>query len=142
MAVKYRLVKRKVSDLKGGEKVEKSFASTVYNSNVSLEKVCNLVAMRSSMSSADVKSILDSLSVILPIELSDGHNVDLGELGSFRASVSSSGAATDEEFSVAKNMRRARIIFTPGKSLREIKGNLNYTAIKPIVEECDKPHLE
>ena len=45
MAVKYRLVKRKVSDLKGGEKVEKSFASTVYNSNVSLEKVCNLVAM-------------------------------------------------------------------------------------------------
>ena len=133
MAVKYRLVKRKVSDLKGGEKVEKSFASTVYNSNVSLEKVCNLVAMRSSMSSADVKSILDSLSVILPI---------LGELGSFRASVSSSGAATDEEFSVAKNMRRARIIFTPGKSLREIKSNLNYTAIKPIVEECDKPHLE
>ena len=96
------------------------------------------------MSSADVKSILDSLSVILPIELSDGNIVDLGELGSFRASVSSSssGAATDEEFSVAKNMRRARIIFTPGKSLREIKSNLNYTAIKPIVEECDKPHLE
>lgn len=144
MAVKYRLVKRKVSDLKGGAQVEKTFASTVYNSNVELESVCELVAVHSSMSSADVKSIIDSLNYVLVRELSNGNIVELGELGNFRPSVSSSGAATEEEFSVATNIRKARIIFSPGKALRNLKNNFSYTVVKPVTvtEECDKPHLE
>ena len=85
------------------------------------------------MSSADVKSILDSLSVILPIELSDGNIVDLGELGRFRASVSSSGAATDEEFSVAKRYETRQNHFHAGKIIArnqeqpELYGNQAYS---------------
>ena len=144
MPVKYRLVKRKVTDLKGGPAVDKSFAQTVYNATIELEDVCELVSMRSSMSSADVKSIIDSLNYVLAFEMKKGNIVKLGEIGNFRPSVSSIGAGEGEEFSVATNMRKSRIVFTPGKLLQNMRSGLSYSEVEPVVvtEVCDKPHLE
>ena len=109
-----------------------------------MEDVCELVSMRSSMSSADVKSIIDSLNYVLAFEMKKGNIVKLGEIGNFRPSVSSIGAGEGEEFSVATNMRKSRIVFTPGKLLQNMRSGLSYSEVEPVVvtEVCDKPHLE
>lgn len=62
--------------------------------------------------------MLDNLVDQIPNFLLDGQTVNLGELGSFRLTVSSEGAETPEAFSVGM-INGVKIIFTPGKPLKE-----------------------
>ena len=137
MAVKYRIVSKKVSDMKGGAKVEKFYAQPVYGSKVSFERVCKRIAERSTATSADVKAVLDGLNYVLSDEMSQGNIVQMGELGNFRPSLSSVGADSADEFTVATNMKEGRIIFTPGKSLREAKASLSFELTNLVPGETD-----
>lgn len=137
MAVKYRIVGRKVSDMKGGAKVEKFYAQAVYGSKVSFERVCKRIAERSTATSADVKAVLDGLNYVLSDEMSQGNIVQMGELGNFRPSLSSTGADTAKDFTVATNMKEGRIIFTPGKSLRDAKANLSFELTNLVPSETE-----
>lgn len=69
------------------------------------------------MSSADVKAVLDSLNWAMGLELRSGNIVQVGEFGNFRLSVTSLGTATEKEFNAAR-IKKARIVFFPGSSLR------------------------
>jgi hypothetical protein len=51
--------------------------------------------------------------------------VKLGSLGNFQVSISSEGKVTPEEVS-ATDVTKSRILFRPGKKLRNLLGNLNY----------------
>jgi hypothetical protein len=46
-------------------------------------------------------------------------------LGNFQVSISSGGKVTPEEVS-ATDVTKSRILFRPGKKLRNLLGNLNY----------------
>lgn len=137
MAIKYRIVSKKVSDMKGGAKVEKFYAQPVYGSKVDFERVCKRAAERSTASSADVKAVLDCVNYVLTDELAQGNIVQLGELGNFRPSLSSIGADSAEEFTVATNMRKGRIIFTPGKALRNANASLSFELTKLVPDESE-----
>ena len=69
------------------------------------------------MSSADVKAILDSLNWAMGLELRSGNIVQVGEFGNFRLSVKSTGTENEDDFNASK-IKKARIVFTPGSSLR------------------------
>lgn len=69
------------------------------------------------MLSADVKAVLDSLNWAMGLELRSGNIVQVGEFGNFRLSVTSLGTATEKEFN-ATRIKKARIVFFPGSSLR------------------------
>lgn len=136
MAQGYRLVTKKVTDLKGGEPVEKVYAVSNYNGTTSMETLCTLIGARSSMSSADVKGVLDNLNFFLDLELRAGRIVQLGEFGNFRLSVASKGADDKKSFSQS-NLKGARIIFHPGASLRNTKKTVSYeSAEKSDPEGC------
>lgn len=142
--MKYRIVKRKVTDLKGGEAVEKAYAQPVYGELLPFDKVCAMIGERSTASSGDVKLVLDGLTKVLVDEMQRGTIIQLGELGNFRFSISSQGAATEEDFSVPVNVRGVRAIFTPGKALKLSGKQVKFESVKPIVieKECDRPHVE
>lgn len=142
MSLKYRTVKRKV--LAGQEKDQvKTYGVAKSSYYCDMWKLCELVASRSAMSSGDVKSILDSLNWVIDLELRSGAIVQVGELGNFRMSLSSKGAADGEKFT-ADMIKKARIVFTPGSILRNTSLNASFESddVKTVTEECDKPHLE
>ena len=131
MSLNYKVITRSVTDLKGGLKTEKLYASPVYSGYTELEDVCKMISERSTVSSADVKGVLDSLNYVLDIELRAGRIVRMGELGNFRLSLNGKGGPNGEKFNVA-NIREARIIFTPGKSLRATRQNASFSLAQEI----------
>lgn len=75
MAQGYKLVTRKVTDLKGGAAQEKIYAIPDYNGHTDMDTLCVMIGARSTVSSADVKAVLDNLNFILDMELRAGRIV-------------------------------------------------------------------
>lgn len=57
-----------------------------------------------------------------------GEIVRLGELGSLRVYISSEGSETADEVS-ASSIKNARVIFTPGKGIRDMLQNLEFVKV-------------
>jgi predicted histone-like DNA-binding protein len=142
MSVKIRKVQRKM--LTGSEvgKV-KTYGIAKSAGFCNLDRLCKLVSARSSMSSADVKAILDSLNWVMDMELQEGYIVQIGELGNFRMSVSSEGTDEAGDYKVSK-VKKGRIIFTPGSSLRRSVNETTYVMddVKVNEQKCEKPHAD
>ncbi|MDH6304501.1 putative histone-like DNA-binding protein [Parabacteroides sp. PF5-5] len=142
MSLKFRKVQRKVlSGVDAGK--TKTYASAKANGYCDLKKLCKLISARSAMSSADVKAILDSLNWVMDVELQSGNIVQLGEFGNFRLSLSSEGTDKEEAFT-ASNIRKAKIVFFPGASLRQTRDTMDYEQEKPYEKEkeCNRTHLD
>lgn len=128
MALPFKKVKRKI--LNGpDEGQEKYYAVAKANGVSSLEKMCDLISARSTVSSADVKGVLDSLNWAMDLELKSGQIVQLGELGNFRLSLSSEGTESQKELTADK-IKGARIIFTPGSALQTTRRNVTFTPVQ------------
>ena len=150
MAQGYKLVTRKVTDLKGGAVQEKVYAIPSYNGYTDMDTLCIMIGARSTVSSADVKAVLDNLNFILDMELRAGRIVQLGEFGNFRLSLSSKGADDKKSFTQA-DVKGARVIFTPGASLRNTKKSVAFSSVEkkepesgenPGGGEDDRPVIE
>jgi predicted histone-like DNA-binding protein len=110
------------------------------------DRLCKLICARSTVSPADVKAVIESLAWVLDFELSAGHSVKLGEVGSFRMSLASEGTEEEQDFT-AHNILKARIIFTPSNRLRKTTREAKFEPyLKPDVveieveKECNLPH--
>lgn len=95
---------------------------------VGLKYLAKLIAARSTVSSADVKAVLDSLNWIIDMEVQEGRIVQLGELGNFRITVGSEGVEDKKKFT-ASMIRPPRLVFTPGSELRITKKTLTYANV-------------
>lgn len=124
MSQVYKLVKRAA---KPGDKTSgtKYYAVTKNNGFTDMETLCSHITERSTVSSADVKAVLDNLNYILDVELRAGRIVQLGEFGNFRISVGSEGSDEAKAFSTSM-LRRPKIVFTPGAALRGTKNNITF----------------
>jgi len=103
-----------------------------------MDELCNEIADRSTATSGDIKLTIDGLVQILSRRLQAGQSVQLGELGTFRPSLGSEGVETKEDFH-ASMIRNPRIIFYPGKQLRETRKMIKVERIvERDTEEDDK----
>ena len=120
MAQGFKLVLR---PSKPGEKdsEKKFYAVSKTNGTSSMKTLCTV-------SSADVKAVLDNLNFVLDMELQEGRIVRLGDFGSFRISVSSDGVTDKKDFNTSM-LRPPRIIFTPGGELKDTKKTLEYARV-------------
>ena len=134
MAQGFKLVLRPCQP--GVKDSEKKYYAVSKNTGFSdLKHLCKMIAARSTVSSADVKAVLDNLNFVLDMELQAGRIVQLGEFGNFRISVSSEGVADEKDFDNSM-LRAPKIIFTPGSELRETKKTLGFTKITPETVTC------
>ena len=140
MAIKFKVVKRKL--LAGAEKDSvKNYAIAKSTGVSDLDKLCKLICSRSTLSSADVKAVLDSLNWAMDLELSSGNVVQLGELGNFRMSISSEGTNTPEEFNASK-IKGARIIFYPGAALRTTREEVTFEPLDKSWKDSENENDE
>ena len=81
MATTYKLVQRRNmhKDAPAGSKLFYAQAKSMGTSG--MERLCSMISERSTVSSADVKAVLDSLIYVMKLELSDAKIVQLGEFG-------------------------------------------------------------
>ena len=123
MAIKYKVIERRTPG--DPEAPAKYYASSSVTSKADVEDITEQIEKISTVSGADIRAVLYSLVDIVPGMLSKGQNVKVGDLGTFRVSISSSGSDTAEEVS-ARNIRGAKIIFTPGKKFKTMLQTLSY----------------
>ena len=123
MAVKLTTVqKRNPRDLASPGKF---YAQAVSDGSVDLNDLAEIIATQCTVSKADCYAVLIALESNIIRELKNGRIIRLGELGNFQVSISSEGSLSLEEVSVS-SVKKARINFRPGKSLRSMLKTLVY----------------
>lgn len=109
---------------------------------LSLEQIIRRVEKRSTVSSADVKAVLDALQYEVMEALASGSTVRLGDLGSFRLTMKSEGAATAAEAKQkgAQLIKRVNVQFTKSTTMRDTLAVplLDFGAQEDIVNATDK----
>lgn len=111
--IKYYIVSRKNPQ----NKSEKFYAQQATALPVSLDTIASNIAARNTLTRADILAVLASLQEEIISHLQQGHSVRLGDIGSFRASLSSTGALEKNSFST-KNIKRVKVRFCPSPQIR------------------------
>lgn len=143
MSVKFRLIKRPNLGKDAGVAPRKLYAQVINNGYVTFEELCVSIAESCTLTSADVKAVLDRMNYELDKNLRAGRIVQFGEIGNFRMSAGSSGAVEEKDFSTSQ-IRIPKIVFTPGKNLRVTRSQATFEKQTPQVVEtdCDRVHLD
>ena len=134
MAIK--IVAREKKDMRTQE--VKWYAQMAKTDAVGLDDVVGEIEKMSTVSSADVKAVLDCLEYVVRTHLQNSQSVRLGDLGSFRPTVSSSGFATKGEVTAA-GVTRIRVRFTPSATLTE---NMDKRRVKLTMAEGEADAAE
>ncbi len=107
----------------------KYYPQAVLSGTMKIADVAREVEKRSTVSSADVKAVLDALQFEIRQALADGHTVRLGDLGSFRPTVAATGTA-DKAKASAKLITHVRVRFTPSGALQATLSNVGQSGSK------------
>jgi predicted histone-like DNA-binding protein len=103
----------------------KYYVKAIIREKTALDSFCRRIGDHCSLQPLTIKAVLFALEDQVMIELSRGNSANLGVLGSFRISVKSEGTAELKK-AKAKNIRSAKIIYTPGKELRKMLKKLDF----------------
>jgi predicted histone-like DNA-binding protein len=145
MSVKFRLINRPNLGKDAGTAPRKVYAQVVNNGYVTFDELCGSIAENCTLTSADVKAVLDRMNYELDRNLRAGRIVQFGEIGNFRMSAGSSGSVGEKNFSTSL-IRMPRIVFIPGKSLRTTRSQTTFekqTLPKDESESaCDREHID
>jgi len=134
MAVRYKLVQRRDMRQDAPAGAKRWHAQSILSGNCTVEELYNDIADRSTATAGDIQLIIDGLVQILSRRLQSGQSVQLGSFGTFRPSLCSDGTEKKEDFN-ASMIRTPRIVFHPGKQLRELRRNIR---VERIVEKEPK----
>lgn len=120
--MKYKLVQKGMPGNPDAPK--KWYANPVNQGTLSVGQLSNRIAGRSSLTRGDILNVIENLLDELPMYLTEGYSVNLGNFGTLRLSLSSEGAETAEQYSPDK-IKNVKVIFTPGvemkRQLEEVK---------------------
>jgi predicted histone-like DNA-binding protein len=123
MPIKFRVQSRKnPQDLTAPDKF---YAAALGNGETDLEALATMIAYQSTLTDTDCYAVLKSLEHNIINELNQGRIIKLGSLGNFQISISSDGKNTPEEVTAA-DVKKSRILFRPGKKLRNLLKSVNY----------------
>ena len=123
MSIKFKPIARK--NLKAPNDPPKFYAIAESKGKTDIDALSKLVARESTVSRTDVYAVIMSLLDAVAYELNEGRSVMLGKLGSLSVSISSEGAVTAEELS-SSAIRKARIVYRPGKELKKMLTTLDF----------------
>ena len=87
-------------------------------SRISDDEIIAITAKNEGVSEANVASIFHALAATMKKFVLEGHVVDFGPIGTFRASINCTAERNREDLS-PKNITRRRIIFHPSAKLKE-----------------------
>ena len=96
----------------------KYYAQVVLAPEMKQKQIVEQIADRCTLTGSDIKAVLDALMVVIKRNLANGSPVRLGDLGSFRPSVS--GKGTEEAAKCgASTVKKARVIYVPSAEITQ-----------------------
>lgn len=96
----------------------KYYAQVVLAPEMKQKQIVEQIADRCTLTGSDIKAVLDALMVVIKRNLANGTPVRLGDLGSFRPSVS--GKGTEEAAKCgASTVKKARVIYVLSAEIKE-----------------------
>ena len=100
------------------ETAPKKFYPLVKSSgSVDIKTISDELSDASTLNSVDIRAVLFGLEKSLLKYLQDGYTVKFGDLGTFRASISGTGADTADALN-ASSVTKKRILFAPSPLLK------------------------
>lgn len=103
----------------------KFYAQVQASDECPFETLTRTAADRSTVTAADAKAVMDNIMTVLKEKLGSGQIVRINDLGSFRLAISTEGVVAADKFT-ASNIKKARIVFTPCKDLKNLCKTLEY----------------
>lgn len=97
---------------------QKYYMQATVTGEVTFETIARRIAKNTMAGRGDVLGVLASLVDEIMESLEEGNTVRMGDLGCMRVSVSSKGVETPEQAN-ASNVKKARIVFVPGKIMKD-----------------------
>lgn len=74
----------------------KYYAQAAAATPITLPQIVKMIEKRSTVSSSDIKAVLDALQFEIIQALQNGNSVRLGDLGSFHITINSNGLSSEE----------------------------------------------
>lgn len=127
MSVKFKVIPRGEPGVLGGGAV-KYYASAKTTGTVNIDELTTAIEKISTVSGADIRAVLYALVDVATDELAKSNIVRLGDLGSMRVSISSNGRNNSDSVN-ATAIKGSRILFSPGKRLKNMQKTLTYQKI-------------
>jgi predicted histone-like DNA-binding protein len=128
MAIQIKSVERGQPGVVGGG-TKKFYASPVHGREITLEGLTRNIGRASTVSGADIRAVLYAMVEEAVAGLEEGRIIRLGDLGSLRITLSSEARDTPEEVS-SSAVKKAGVIFTPGKKLQTMLKTVKYTKVQ------------
>lgn len=105
---------------------------------VQIREIVENISTRCTVNRADVRAVIIALEEVILEHILHGHSVRLGDLGSFRPTIKSSGSEKPEEVGV-RNISALRVRFNPGATLRN---SLRLTSPRVVFRDFSKKKSE
>ena len=93
---------------------------------VNLRQLAKRISRESTVSMMDTMAVLEGLLQDIPDLLAEGNIVKLGELGTFRTTISSEGVDVADDFNIT-NIKRLNLVFRPGTEFRNQLNNVKFS---------------
>lgn len=106
----------------------KAYATSQINGELTLKQLSKRVSSQTTVSRADVVAVLTATVDNLLEALTEGKQVDFGELGKFRLQIASIGTEKLTDFTAA-HITEVNIQYVPGEDLKTIFGTLEFQPV-------------
>lgn len=127
MSIEFNVIQRGEPGVVGGG-VKKYYAANQSRGELTLTGLTKSIEKMCTVNGADIRAVLYAMVDVMKDELANGQIVRLGELGSLRVNISSEGKDKEEDVK-ASAIRSARVVFSPGKDLKDMLQALTYEKI-------------
>lgn len=134
MGLQYRKVKFKSNVMEGKPEVYKLQQLTY--PMVSYAQLVKECSKSCGINIAQTQGVVDALLDRIAHYMELGHGVKVGDFGSFKPVFNSKVALSSEEATV-ETIKRKKILFYPGKTFRDMLGELSVTSASEILNTQD-----
>ncbi|MCM0275912.1 HU family DNA-binding protein [Bacteroides fragilis] len=110
------------------EEPAKFYAQIQAKDEYKFEDLASAVESRCSVTSSDVKAVMDAVMKEMSSQLKDGKIVRINDLGTFRISVTSKGVDTEKAFNASK-ISKVRILFRPCRELQSMCSSIKFSKL-------------
>jgi len=105
------------------------YPCAVMQGETTLDTLAEILSKRSTLSNADIYATLVGLTEVVGEELASGRIVRLADLGSFQVSLQGTAAASTKP-NGKDRIKKARLLFKPGKNLKTMLKDLMYKRLR------------
>lgn len=125
--------RRMVCAIPGKEKTG-YFAAKVNGGTIDLNGLCERISEKCSLTSADVKGVMEAMVKEFEIELLSGSSIKFGELGTFSASITSEVVGEKED--LKPHMVRVKTVtFLPSTRVKRIMRKARFVRLRDFNKE-------